>query len=78
MSNNIKTKLKDFLEKEAQTTISGNSVDLIKKGILDSFLMIRLISFIEEEIGISVDMEKLTPENFNSLITIEKTILQWK
>lgn len=71
-------KLKRFLEAETQTAITDERSDLIKSGVLDSFIMIRLINFIEEKLGIAVDMEKLSPDNFYSLEIITKTLDLWK
>lgn len=75
---NIKEQIKEFLEKETQKDIENDTIDLIKNGFLDSFTMVRLISFIETELGIKVDMEELSPENFNSIDSIVKTIEKWK
>lgn len=70
----IKEEIKEFLEKEAQKPIIDESADLIVAGVLDSFSMMKLISFIESDLGIKIDMEKLTPENFNSIEKIANFI----
>lgn len=62
-----KERIKEFLEKETQKKIQDSGANLISDGVLDSFSMIKLISFIESELKIKVDMEKLSSENFNSL-----------
>ncbi len=62
-----KKKIKEFLEKETQKSINDESVDLIASGVLDSFSMMKLISYIQTDLGVAIDMEKLTPENFNSI-----------
>lgn len=74
----MREKIKSFLEKETQKKIESDDQNLISAGILDSFSMIKLISFLETEFGIKSDMEELTPENFNSIDTIAKTIQAWK
>ncbi len=74
----MEAKIKDFLEKETQKKIEGDSQNLITAGILDSFSMIKLISFIESEFGVKPDMEELTPENFNSVETISEMAKKWK
>ncbi len=66
----IKNKVTKFLEKETQKKIGNEDVDLIAGGVLDSFTMIKLIDFIEKELGVKLDMERLTTENFNSINTI--------
>ena len=75
---NIKVKIKEFLEKETQRKVEDENANLIELGILDSFSMIKLIDFLEKELSVKMDMEKLTPENFNSIETISNTIKQWK
>jgi acyl carrier protein len=66
----FKNKIKNFIEKETQRKIEDDRENLIEKGVLDSFSMIKLLGFIEKELGVKLDMEELTPENFNSLDTI--------
>lgn len=75
---NIKEKIKEFLAGETQKKIESDSADLIKNGLLDSFTMIQLISFIESELGTKVDMEEIGPDNFNSVENITSTIQKWK
>lgn len=72
---NTRERIKEFIETETQKKVETYETNLIETGILDSFTMIKLINFIETELGIEVNMEELSPANFNSLITIEKTIL---
>ena len=74
---NIKEKIKEFLENKTQKKIEDDKADLIKNGLLDSFTMIRLISFIETELGTKVDMEEIGPDNFNSVENIMSTIQKW-
>ena len=71
---NIKEKIKEFLEAETQQKIESDQVDLIKNGFLDSFVMIRLINFIETELGGQIDMEEISPNNFNSVESIVLTV----
>ena len=70
-------KIRNFLEKETQRVIETDDTDLIKLGVLDSFSMIKLISFIEDEFNLKVDMEELNPGNFNSVDTIVSMIKKW-
>ena len=73
----FKKELKNFLKSVTQKTIKSDGEDLIKKGILDSFTMIELINFIERKFKVSVDMDEISPDNFNSLETISRKIKQW-
>lgn len=70
--------IKKFLEKETQHRIDSDGTNLIERGILDSFSMIKLINFIETELGVKADMEEITPENFNSVATISTMVKKWK
>lgn len=70
--------IKNFLEKETQKKIESDDQNLISAGILDSFSMIKLISFLESDLGIKLDMEELTPENFNSVANISQMAQKWK
>lgn len=62
-----KEKIREFLKKETQKEISSDTENLLAANILDSFSMMKLISFLQDDLGLAVDMEKLTPENFNSV-----------
>ena len=45
--------------------------NLLSKGIVDSHGVMELVGFLEERYGISVGDEDLSPENFESLASIE-------
>lgn len=66
----IKNKIREFLKTETQKEIADDSENLLTSGVLDSFSMIKLITFIESELNLKVDMEKLSSENFNSITKI--------
>ena len=51
-----------------------NSSDFIEKRLLDSLDIVVLVSDIEEAFAISIDVNDIVPENFNSLETITKMI----
>lgn len=70
MENNIEQTIKNFLEKETGHTIADSSTNLIETGVVDSFSMIKVIGFIEEHLGVAINMEELSPENFYSLESI--------
>lgn len=48
--------------------------NLIDNGIFDSFDLVTLISGIRQEIGIKIPAYKITPDNFNSLESINKLL----
>ena len=70
--------IKNFLEKETGHRIEKDDVNVIAAGILDSFSMMRLISFCEKEFGAQFDMEELSPDNFNSIASISSTVKKLK
>lgn len=72
------------MDKLKQFFVDGNYIDniedlqdddsLLGLGLLDSLGVQDLISFIEKEYGISVQPDDLTPDNFDSIVTITKFI----
>ena len=47
---------------------------LFESGIIDSLGFVRLLKFIEDTFGISINMVDVTIEKFNTINDIEKTI----
>jgi acyl carrier protein len=45
--------------------------DLLAAGIVDSFGLQQLLTFIEERYGVSVDPSELTPANFRTIRNVE-------
>jgi len=45
----------------------SDSASFLENGIIDSTGMLELISFLEEEHGISISAEELIPENLDSI-----------
>jgi acyl carrier protein len=39
---------------------------LLESGVLDSLQVVQVVGFVESHFGVSVDLEDLTPENFES------------
>jgi acyl carrier protein len=48
--------------------------DLLASGVIDSHGVVELVGFIERHYGVTIDDDDLTPENFESLTTIEAFI----
>jgi len=51
-----------------------NEDKLIDDGILDSFDIVTLVSEINDTFGISIDVEDLLPENFNTVANMYELI----
>lgn len=66
--------IKLFLKKETGHAISDDGLNLIEAGIIDSFSMMQLIGFLEKEFGITLNLEELSPENFNSIAGIAEFV----
>lgn len=52
----------------------SQDVDFIEEGMLDSFDIVSLVSDIETEFGVAIEGMNILPENFCSLVAIERTI----
>jgi acyl carrier protein len=52
----------------------GDEEDLIDSGIVDSLGIFQLVAFLEERFGIAIGDEEITPENFGSLMAIERLV----
>ena len=48
----------------------GNATSLLETGILDSLGLLRLVVFVQERFGITMDDADLVPENFDSVDAI--------
>ena len=59
----ITTKLKELIETETKTTIGSDDQELD----IDSFMMMMVITFIDEQFKISLDMDELDFDAFTSL-----------
>lgn len=69
-------KIKDWIQELNPDGIHfTNETDLIESGILDSMQMVNLVLFIEEVQGKLIPEEKIRPEYFKSIATIEKNII---
>ncbi len=76
--NEIKLKIKEYLEAETKRRIPDTSTNLINEGYLDSFTMIKLITFIEEHFQLNVNIESTSEEAFSTLDTLAEQVILWK
>ena len=74
----IKDTIKKFLEQETQQELNDTALNLVDKGMIDSFGMIKLITFIEEEFNMDVDLDSMGAESFNSIDNLAEQIKKWK
>lgn len=50
------------------------SEDFFEDGLLDSFDLMTLVSELDKKYGISIDGMEITPENFNTVRSIESLL----
>jgi len=51
---------------------------LTETGVIDSIILIQLVDFLENKYKIEIPMEMLTPENFDTLAGIKKSVMTLK
>ncbi len=76
--NNVKLTIKTYLETETKKTIPSTSTNLISGGFLDSFMIIKLITFIESHFQLNVDIESTSEESFSTIDTLAEQVVIWK
>jgi acyl carrier protein len=60
---------KEYLEEDVEEEVNENT-PLISSGIVDSFSMVSLKTFIEKKFNIKIPDEKATPEAFDTVNNI--------
>ena len=74
----IKAKIKsyvlnEFLPGEDPAALT-DSVALLNTGILDSIGVLKLVTFLEEQFGITIEAHETGPENFNTISAIARLV----
>ncbi|MBS3124372.1 hypothetical protein J4437_07140 [Candidatus Woesearchaeota archaeon] len=77
-NDKIKLIVKEYLEKETKRKIDDTSANLISGGYLDSFMIIKLITFVENSFEIEIDIDSISEDSFNSIDRITEQIVKWK
>jgi len=60
-----------------KTSLQEND-SLTETGVIDSIILIQLVDFLENKYKIEIPMEMLTPENFDTLAGINKSVMTLK
>ncbi|UCG29469.1 MAG: acyl carrier protein [candidate division WOR-3 bacterium] len=60
---------KEYLEEDAEEEVNENT-PLISSGIVDSFSMVSLKTFLEKKFNIKIPDDKATPEAFDTVTNI--------
>ncbi len=76
----IRMTVERFIIDELMMGDSNTQLDpdqsLISSGILDSLALLRLISFLEEEVGVTIDDDEVVADNFQTLNVIQDFVHQ--
>ena len=70
----VKEQVIAILKEVKPTKNLENEKDIIENGLLDSFELMTLIANLCDTFGIEIDVDKMTPENFNSAEAITAMI----
>ncbi len=68
---------KEYLEEDTQDDIN-ESTPLISSGIVDSFSMVSLKTFLEKKFNIKIPDDKATPEAFDTVNNIINLLKEFK
>ena len=70
-------KIKTFLGQQFPATKNvGNEDPLLKNGLIDSLGILEVVTFLENEFGITIVDEELSPENFESVRSLSAFVQQ--
>lgn len=74
----IESTVERFIVDELIVGDKGTKLDpeqsLITSGVIDSLALLRLITFIEEKFGVTVEDEDVVPENFETIKIIREYV----
>ena len=63
----VKEKIQAILKEVKPTKCLDDVTDIIEGGYIDSLELLMMISMMNEQFGIEIDVEEIVPENFNSV-----------
>ena len=69
-----KAKIREFIQEAAQNKgleVANDEESLTDIGVIDSLVIFRLVSFLEDNFGIRIADEQIVNENFRSINAIE-------
>jgi len=68
-------RIKNFLVQQFPATKNvGNEDPLLKNGLIDSLDILEVVTFLENEFGITLTDEELLPENFESVRSLSNFV----
>lgn len=69
-SNDERTALREFLEPRLPSADWSDEEDLFDAGLVDSFMAMEIVSFIEGHLGVTVPDEEIDIANFRTVAAI--------
>ncbi len=70
----MREKILEVLKAENEEIVEDLDRNLLESGILDSFDIVNLVVALEEALGIGIDVEMVSPENFQTAESIIRMI----
>jgi acyl carrier protein len=81
-TQDIKTTLKTFILKEylpgENPAALSDTTPLMTTGILDSIAVLKVVTFLENQFGITIEPHEAVVENLNTLSDIERFVMAKK
>jgi acyl carrier protein len=74
----IKEQIINMLKEIKPTKDLTNVTDIVEGGYMDSFELMSLIARLGDDFGIEIDVDEITPENFNSVDAITAMVTRLK
>jgi acyl carrier protein len=75
----VKVAIKGFIAEELAPDLDSSELDdeesLLDSGVLDSFGILSLLTFIQERYGVEIPAEDIEPENFETISAIARTVI---
>ncbi len=73
----MNAKFEEILNQVSPDILDSEGLDLMEEGIIDSFMVMQIVSMTESVFQIDFDPEDVLPENFSSPEAIWKTIQKY-
>lgn len=70
----MREKIIEVLKTENDEIVEDMERDLLASGVLDSFDIVNLVVALEEALDISIDVEMVSPENFQTAQSIIRMV----
>lgn len=79
-NDTVAAKIRDYLSRDFLFSDDGfqyaDDASFLELGIIDSFGVTELLSFVQEEFGISVRDDELLPDNFDSVSKLSSFVIR--